>query len=364
MNIKGVKNMKEIRIKRDIKYPLLVIVYSIILTALIILVINLFKILNIKYYNPNDIIYTYNTSNNSYYNIYLKSNEFIDQPILGMNKMYITELIDYIDIYFVYDYSATKKTNLNYLYNINANIIGLYSNILDNTKPMEVWNKEYILKDITNINESMDTFKISENLKLKLDDYNKEVDKFKQVLGIPITTFLRVTLNIEINGRVNNKNFNDKYINTLDIPLGIKAFEISKDLDSNKRINIYAYGNDTEINIENLIIISGLILIVFLIGILFTRKFVLTGKESRWEKSINKILKEYDDKVIIVDNLIHLPNMNYIAIKQFDELIELSDELNAPILFWYNEHKEEAWFSIINKNIMYRHIMKKIGRQK
>jgi len=357
------KNNKKINNKktnRHSRYLLFISVYSLLLIVFTYLIYGLINIINIGGYIPNKIIYTYDVSNNSFYNIYLKNNDFIQEPILGMNKMYITQLVDFIDIKFLYEYTGNKNIKLDYSYNINAILIGSYNNNFENTRGSEVWTKVYPLKDTTANSITDNKFIIDEGIKIYLNSYNVELDKFKQTLGIPITAMLRISLNIDISGLIDNKYFADNYIDTLDIPLGTSVFRINKMEDTIDKINIYEDEKEQELDVKGLVFYISSILIIALLALWFTKKYVLiTTHESKWHKKITKILKEYGNRIITVENIINLPSIHYISIPNFNELIELADELTAPILHWYNKELSEAWFCILDKRIIYRHIMKK-----
>ena len=56
------------------------------------------------------MLYAYNITRNSDYKVYLKKNEFINQEYMGMNATYITDLVNYIDANFRYNYNISKYT--------------------------------------------------------------------------------------------------------------------------------------------------------------------------------------------------------------------------------------------------------------
>ena len=47
-----------------------------------------------------------------------------------------------------------------------------------------------------------------------------------------------------------------------------------------------------------------------------------------------------------------------IEVKDFGELIKLSEELYKPILYWNSNQKEEAEFFVITNNVIYKFILK------
>ena len=50
---------------------------------------------------------------------------------------------------------------------------------------------------------------------------------------------------------------------------------------------------------------------------------------------------------------------NLIEVKDFGEIIKLSEELYKPILYWSSKEEEESWFCVVTNSVSYRYILKK-----
>ena len=68
------------------------------------------------------MLYAYNITRNSDYKVYLKKNEFINQEYMGMNATYITDLVNYIDANFRYNYNISKPSVAKCTYKIVADL--------------------------------------------------------------------------------------------------------------------------------------------------------------------------------------------------------------------------------------------------
>ena len=91
-----------------------------------------------------DVLYSYKATPSGTYSVNLIDNNYTDSKVMGMNKLYITKLINNITAKFNYQYSGGEEADLTYTYSVSANIIGEYQTT-DELENNEVWNKIYVL---------------------------------------------------------------------------------------------------------------------------------------------------------------------------------------------------------------------------
>lgn len=60
--------------------------------------------------------YGYKTNKKADYKVYLKNNDFIKEKYIEMNKVYISDLVDYIAVDFGYEHSSKNTRNDKKLY--------------------------------------------------------------------------------------------------------------------------------------------------------------------------------------------------------------------------------------------------------
>lgn len=72
-------------------------------------------------------IYSYGTNFNLNYDVYLKENEFIENKKLQMGQVYVTDLIDYLDLQVQFQYKGSQTSDISYKYNIKGILEGSYS---------------------------------------------------------------------------------------------------------------------------------------------------------------------------------------------------------------------------------------------
>ena len=96
-NKKKQKNENKIILKQWIRVFFLIAVIALMVVSIVSIV---------KAVNPEQAsrekLYSYNYTSNLNYKVYLKNNQFFTSPYIGMNKQYISSLIDHIDVDAVY----------------------------------------------------------------------------------------------------------------------------------------------------------------------------------------------------------------------------------------------------------------------
>lgn len=336
-----------------------VIIIIIILILTIISIVSFFQIfkiiINLKG-NPKNIIYTGKVIENTKYEVYLKNNNFIEEKILYEDSSYITSLIDNIKIKYNYIYNIDKNIDLNYSYKIIANLKGTVENI---TNPI-LNQKYYLLNDIRTkkVNKEI---KINENIDIDISFYNNIIDNFLANYNIPINANLSINLIINTIGQYNNKTLNKEHIVEIVIPLGVKTFDIKKNINFDMEENIYLNDlpdkNKSFVNIIIYIIITSISITV---GVYFIKR-IINKNQGKFITMINKILKDYDNRIVEVKNFVKYKNWETVDVKNFEELINLSNEAFEPIFYWkkrFNQNKE-VWFCILRDKVIYRCILHK-----
>lgn len=342
--------------KKKDKYIIIIIVF---VTA-IISIVSVFKIskiiLDIKG-NPKDIVYTSSNLDKTNYKVYLKENDFIDKNILDQTQSYITSLVDNIKIKYNYLFKTNKKIDLNYNYHIEANIIGLFNPGTINP----VLDLKYNIKNISENRKVNESNQINEDIIIDLDYYNSIIEKFISELNIPIDASLNIKLIINYIGKINDKSLSKEHFINVSIPLGVKAFDIALSHNFEDEEKVYLNNiPDKEKSFVNIIIYILIVSLSLGIGIYLIKKIIYKYK-SKFITTIDKILKEYNERIIEVTNFVKYQKWETVDIKNFEELINLSNESFEPIFYFKRKfnHNTEAWFCILRDKVLYRFILYK-----
>ena len=355
---------KETKVKKEnkkLKHNLYIgyetkIAMTIVLTFLLLLIgsyyiiksINVLSVLNVNYREKSNLDYK----------VYLKNNEFYDSEYLGKGMSYVASLIDKITADFNYTFDIDKESNINFDYDITAELV-----ISDTNKNNVFLKKEYTL--LQNTKEEMVNAKqhtINKTIDIDYDYYNTIANKFRISYGVETRSDLNIYLNIhEKNSENNSFKLENKSVMALTIPLSQKSINITLDYkDINKTSEVI---KNSQIIVNNyiylimgiILLLIGIIELIYLINLLL----LIKKKKTKYDKFIAKILNEYDRLIVETTTGPNTQDKNIIKINKFEELLDVRDNLKLPIKYFiiskhqkcqfYIDHEEEIYILTIKE---------------
>ena len=115
--------------------------------------------------------------------------------------------------------------------------------------------------------------------------------------------------------------------------------------------------SNKEINKPLLVIGIILIFIAVMIILDAIRKSIKFSKKTDYAIALNRILKNYGDIVAEIVSPVEIDNLNVIEVKNFDQLLDIEEEIRMPILFYETIPDEQGEFIIICDNMAYRYVI-------
>ena len=292
------------------------------------------------------------------YKVYLNENEFYEEEYLEANKAYVASLIKNIDVNFNYSFSIDAITNMDFNYKIIGELV-----IENNGGTRRYLEKNYTLleekKAKLQNNNSID---IKENLQIDYDYYNKLANSFRNTYGVDTNSYLNVYL--EVSSKTSDSlNYKINEVNKipLKIPLSERAIEINFD-SNNKNVTKYVVPTGKIVfNLKYLILEIVFFIITSICFIIFTKYLVISFKKvSKYDKYVNKLLKEYDRLIVETETSMDMTKYNIIEVKKFTELLDVRDNLKVPILYFNIIKHEKGIFYIKDNNDIYLLTIKNI----
>ena len=284
-------------------------------------------------------------------NPYIKQDEEKDESIV-----YVTDLIDTTDVTLNYEYVADKESSLTYTYSIIGKLQVVYTR--DGEEQKIIDEEEIILEKQTK-EISGNTININETLNLDLKDKNNLLKEFEQELGMSISTKYTVILKVRVQTDIEEDPIDVSYEPTIQIDLGEKTTKI---IGENNKEDKQFISNEYQVNgARNIvIIILDIIIIIISIGVLrYLMKAKATNRvKNEFRQELNRILKICQDKIVQISSKPHDLPENVVYVKDFGEIFKVSEELFKPILYYFDNEKQEAWFSVITGGTTYRYILK------
>ncbi len=289
----------------------------------------------------------YSESGSIDYNVFLKENEFYDSPYLEKDQSYVASLIDKIIADFNYEIDMdTDDVNYRYSYTIKSRL-----EIIDNTSDVPIFNPEYELVSVSNKSQSSSNrLVINEIVVLNYDEYNDLANKFLETYSLSDTTSnIIVTLEVDVLSDCNafSGSSVDTYTSELRIPLTTKTVNIkmtSTVPDEEAKMIACTRGIGSEA-FKTAAIVFGVVdvlLIAFLVVfICLTRTADIT-----YTARVKKIISQYKSYIQKINNLFNTHGYQVIMVNTFDEMLEIRDTIQAPILMFENHDKTCTKFII------------------
>lgn len=306
-----------------------------------------------------DILYAYNTDKNLTYKVKLYDNSFTDTTEMEENKIYISDLVKNINTNFAYTYSGTDKINLTYSYDIKAKLTGENQSSQTTGTNEVVWEKDYTILDTVNKTTSRNGFAINENIDIDYPKYKNEVLNFRKKFGMSLSTKLQVVMTVQIDGKYQDEKINKTDKIVMNIPVGNQSFSITQDYKKHDVKEIREQVKNIEIENKSYTIICLIITFTSIILFIISFKAIFNVKpKSEYTKKLEKILKNYDQIIVEVENPVREKNCNIALVKSFEEMLDLEEELRIPIIFYENIYNHTAVFTISHNNILYKYVLR------
>ena len=167
-----------------------------------------------------------------------------------------------------------------------------------------IWVKEYILLDHTTGETTNSKINIIETLNVDINHYNDILDAINDYLSIPLNSSFDISFIIDINGVVDGQKIKREYKMMISIPLGVRVFDIKVSKSFPDQETMYRREPKSP---ETSYMIS-IIYIVLMVGIAFGTYYYIKKtvykEKNEYLARVNKILKEYDDRIVTVSNFI------------------------------------------------------------
>ena len=275
---------------------------------------------------------------------------------MGEDNQYIANLIDYIEAHFKYELEASEP-NIDYKYTYK---IVAETNVEDKTnhKSLYKFDEELIEEKVYEFNTSS-KLKINEPIKIDYNRYNDIIQRFVNLYDLD-NSIATVTINMYVNildeEQEDNAQTNTPAI-SLSIPLTTETMAI--DIESN-----LVNENDISVcqNINQGKYLFGAIILA-VIDIILVIKLVIFIKDTKDEKAVynmrlRKIMSNYGSYIQKLNNEFDFEGHQILEIKSFEDLLQIKETLNKPILMTEKSLAMETYFFIPSDDNVYIYELK------
>ena len=335
------KKRRDIYRKNREKWIFAQICVAVVLTVAVIISTLVAVQLESKYYIG------YTESGSIHYNVFLKDNEFYEEDHLGQNQSYVASLIDRIIADFSYEIDMdTNDVNYRYSYTIKSRL-----EIMDNTSKVAIFNPEYELVNVQNQSQSSsDRLRVNEIVVINYDEYNDLATRFLDAYELTSTTS-NIVLTFKVDVLSDCDAFTgsavDTYTSELRIPLTTKTVNIkmtSAVPDEEAKMIACTRGAGSEAFKTSAAVIGALDVIVILILVTFI--YLTRTPDITYTARVKKIISQYKSYIQKINNMFEMGGYQVIMVDTFDEMLEIRDTIQAPILMNENADKTCTKFII------------------
>lgn len=295
------------------------------------------------------------------YKVYLKDNEFFNNNYLGANNQYIADLIDYVTADFDYHLSMEEK-NINYKYSYRIEAV---VDVKEKGTTNSLYNfSESIFQSEEKTSNSNQNVMISENVTIDYNKYNDIIKKFVSVYELEdIESTLTINMYVSAKGSCDefSDDTNSESIMTLSIPLTTKTVgvDISNNMvNANDNILVCKKDYTNTYLFLILAIVAGFSDIVLIVK-LIKYEIKTRSAETIYEKELKKILNNYRSYIQKINNTFDLKGYQALRVDTFNDILEIRDTIQQPILMVENEDKNGVYFIIpSNTKVLYMYGLK------
>lgn len=290
------------------------------------------------------------------YKVFLKKNNFYETEYLNKDMVYVASLIKNIEVDFNYLFNITKESSLDFDYDVIGRLL-----ITDNNGQKVFYQKDYVLlkKEYGKMTDNT-SFEVSKKINIDYAYYNNLANNFRSSYGINTKSNLIVMMNVHKKNNDNNFSIDNSGKMSLTIPLSEKAIDITMNYkEINKNSQIFT---DMSVVVNNYLymLLSTITIIAMIACIVPLVKLILRSrtKKSPYDKYVNRILKEYDRLIIETTTGPNTADNTCLTkVKNFEELLDVRDNLGLPIKYYivnkhekcnfYINHGEEVYLLVI-----------------
>ena len=175
-----------------------------------------------------------------------------------------------------------------------------------------------------------------------------------------ISAKYNVKLKIKITTEVEEKEIVDELIPSINIDLAEKTTKLygENNLQNTEYISKEYKISEKSSGLKMLIDIVLIVIAIF--ALKHVSKFkVANVVRNEFKYELNRILKICQDKIVQVSTRPNDEEVEVVYVKDFGEIVKVSEELFKPILYYNAKENEEAWFSVMSGKTSYRYVLRK-----
>ncbi len=281
--------------------------------------------------------------------VLLADNSFYDEQYLDSNHAYVSSLIKTVETEFKYGLIMDADTvKYKYSYTIDATV-----KVIDRDSKAPLYDPSFVLKEVKDAESSDKQLTVSEKFGIDYAHYNKIADDFVNAFGVnDATAALVLRMNVSVIGECEEfaDDKSNNYILEVNIPLLRQTvkFTTSSSVPTEEQ-QILACDSELKSVLCVLWRVLG-VLSVLMCAWVFIFTVKTRDKHIDYARKVQKLLSNYKSYIHRVENMVSFDGYNTLKVVTFEELLEIGDKLQNPVLMYENEDKTKSSFFIATCN--------------
>lgn len=308
----------------------------------------------------NEYSVNYTESSNVDYKVYLHENDYYDEEYLDKGQVYIASLIKNV----VADFNYTFKLDSDAV-NYDASY-SLFTELLvrDKYNGKVVFEKRYDITPQTRLLKSTDDFvNINEQININYGEYNSLANNFVGSYGLnSVNCSLNVVLAVNVAGECSD--FDNMKLSShtvsLNLPLTQKTVDVyvTTSVPYNQTNTIMCSQASNRDIFKTIAIIATLVEVLVLC-VLIVFVFMTRNYDINYEIKVKRLVVAYKSYIQKILTEFCFDGYQVLKVETFNEMLDIRDTVNLPILMSENNDKTCTTFMIpTNNNLLYVHEIK------
>lgn len=304
MNLK-----RKINIQRNLRMGIIVII-------LFVIIASSYSASQESTIEEKTTLYTYVQTGNYDYYVFVEDNSLFNSHVITGQKIHFRKIIESINSSYTYQFDIDKSANVHGNYKLKAKI------------QTTLWEKDVVLKSTTSFSGK----KFTIDFHIDIDYFEDIIRNINEDIGIS-SQDVQIIITCDVYVTEETEDISEKFSSSLIISLGEGIIEIGNDnLLTSKTENIEETKKVKQSN-QMLWSIPSLSVIALIWFALFTKN----ENQLQISTQIKKIMKKYDEWIIESEKIPSTEGLIEIYVKNFENLIKASEDLEKPIICYIPE---------------------------
>ncbi len=281
--------------------------------------------------------------------VLLADNSFYDGQYLDSDHAYVADLIKMVETKFQYGLIMdAAAVNYKYSYTVVATV-----NVIDDDSEAPLYDPSFVLKEVTDAQSSDRELLISETVELNYAEYNQIAEDFVNSFDITdATAALVLRMNVSVLGE--SETFVADKSNNYTVEVSIPLLRQTVKLVTSTSVST----EEQKITVSDSVLMSILCVLWRVLGVLsvamcvFIAVFTVKTRDKHidYSRKVQKLLSSYKSYIHRVENIVSFDGCNVLKVVTFEELLEIGDKLQNPVLMHEDEDRTKSTFFIATAN--------------